>query len=271
MLMKNKETVALFGVIFFGFVFLSCQVNRNTDNEGGLSVNNSTDTSKRVLDDSSYIYGKFVDEKCNGLCSIVNRRTGNLTAQGIMVNGFKTGAWKYFNERGELYQVGQFYDDSLLFYLDKTDFELIERLVYSSGKVKVNIPKSWETMEKGKLFSAFKTGVDDFRPSLTMVQESLPEGGLDSFVKTSINELKRKYNDFDTVYNESILINQIKAIRIAYRFNANSNNIGAITTFYDAGSKVYILTGVASNQSSGFLKYKSLFEEISATFSTVNH
>lgn len=236
-------------LLFVGQLLLSC------NNSGGEVE--STDVSNKGD-------GVYTEKHDNG----------NVFVRGFLKKGLKEGVWKYYQKDGSLADVYLFSEDSLLFELDKDDF-IFSAKSLNKHNASIEIPIKWEVVqekESSLLLTANKLCGDSmiFCPNLTVVYESIQKSEIkfEEYIKKCINLLEQKFPYFKLVAAGDVSNEDHLGYQITYLMLIDNVKLGGITTWINNGSDVYIITGMASNEkNSEFLKYKSLFQEITSSFS----
>lgn len=259
---------------------LACN-NENNKTENSEMKENGNKPNKEIAKDSTYVEyyengsKKVIADTVNGKYhGLYNRfyMNGNIAESGIMINGFKSGVWKGYNEKGILVNVAEYYNDKLLFNLDKSNFSLLPKAIEQEG-IEINIPINWETKDgdtPNMLFVSQKKCDEAtvFCPNITLTKEKLKDDmNLGDYLQSSIELLNKQLSNFKPVAKGEVLINGLSAFQITYLMQVNGVKLGGITTWINSNDTIYIITGMAINETnSEFLKYKGLFQEITDTF-----
>lgn len=257
---------------------LSCQ---NDTKKSELEKNN-TEIPKQsiVMEDSTYVrYYKNGSRKI--IANIKNRKfhgkyiklyeNGKIAEIGVMVNGLKNGVWKHYNENATLIEVGQYYNDSLLYYLDKSDFSFLPQAI-EQEKINISMPLNWQIGHGDDpsilLVSQKKCETTIFCPNIILTKEILKKNmDFSNYLQISFELLQKRLPFFKPVAKGEITIDNLSAFQITYLMQVNGVKLGGITTWINNDSIIYIITGMANNESHGeFLKYKGLFKEITDSF-----
>ncbi len=255
------------------FCYVACQNEQNTKE--------NLESTKKNLSDSVYIdhYSngnkKIVttikDGKYHGKYSSFDEK-GTIQEEGLMIMGLKNGVWKYYNGNKNIKKVLQYYNDSLIFELDKSDFSLLNHTI-ENERIEIKIPSNWKT-ENGnapQILLISQKRCDNsivFCPNITFTKEELKEDmTFEDYLKFSFNLLQQKLPYFKAVAQGQIRIDGLSAFQLSYLTQVNGIKLGGLTTWINKGNKVYVLTAMAINEkNSEFLKYKGLFQEVASTF-----
>lgn len=186
---------------------------------------------------------------------------------GVKIKGKKNGLWKYYDSLGKIKSAKHFYNDSLVYNLDTSDFE------YRSKKVddvlQVEIPEKWTTIkdiQKPVLLALKKECEKDisFCPNLTITYElPINTSEIETYLKKNDDVLKSSLNNYKVLKKREYVFEGNTYFEKVYIGSSQGINIGGITTWIFSNERTYIITGLALNEKeNSFLKYEGLFKDI---------
>lgn len=189
--------------------------------------------------------------------------------KGSEIESKKNGVVVTYDEENvknpELYHEGEF-----VMSMDKNDLKVKEVYVFNKS-ITINIPHLWKMSTiKGKdnnVIGFSKNNIHGFNPTVTITYQKVDiEFG--RVIKNTFSKLEKSLNNFKLVAQGKLLIDKKKSFQITYLFRSNDVMMGGVTTWIEGEDNLgYIIHGYAENDGeSKFLKYKSIFQEISASF-----
>lgn len=224
-----------------------------------------------AIDNTSFkVIATKKDGKYHGQYALVDTK-GNIIESGIMIEGMKNGVWKYYNDEGSLKKVLQYYNDSVVFELDKSDFSLLSFNIDNDQFV-IDIPINWGTEVKrdSRILLISKKKCDSsyvFCPNMTITKETLNEDiELVNYLNASLNTLRQKMQNLKIVNKGEVIINGFPSYQLTYTAEFNNTKLGGLITWIRKDDDIYIITGMAMNENSAFLKYKGLYQEVALSF-----
>lgn len=244
-----------FGLSIFFYLFLGCS--------NGQEKHKTIDKVDMINESNKIKDGEWVERYDNG----------NISKSGFINNGAKNGIWKYFHTDGSLEKVHQYFNDTLLFVLDKNDF-LFSRQFSENKEIGINIPIRWEIQKDNSqtLLIARKQCIDStaFCPNITITKDILSDSNnidFENYVKSNIILLSERLPYFKPIAGGNIIIDTLPAYQLTYLMQVNGVKLGGITTWIYNGLDAYVITGMAINeQDSEFLRFKVVFQGVTSSF-----
>lgn len=186
---------------------------------------------------------------------------------GIKIKGKKNGLWKYYDSFGKIKSAKHFYNDSLVYNLDTSDFE------YHSKKIddvlQVEIPEKWTIIKdiQNPVLLALKKECEKdipFCPNLTITYESsINTSEIETYLNKSDDVLKSSLDNYKMLKKREYVFEGNTYFEKVYTGSSQGINIGGITTWIFSNKRTYIITGLALNEKgNSFLKYEGLFKDI---------
>lgn len=186
---------------------------------------------------------------------------------GVKIKGKKNGLWKYYDSFGKIKSVKHFYNDSLVYNLDTSDFE------YRSKKIddvlQVETPKKWTIIKdiQNPVLLALKKECEkdiSFCPNLTITYElPINTSEIETYLKKNDDVLKSSLDNYKVLKKREYVFEGNKYFEKVYTGSSQGVNIGGITTWVFNNKRTYIITGLALNEKeNSFLKYEGLFKDI---------
>lgn len=245
------------GIYLVTFVLLwSCSTEQNDNN-----INTG---------DNSSLKGEEIPLDTNGIKTF--HENGKVKEEGLLIDKKKIGLWKNYDENGNLINAFHFFNDSLIFELDKTelDFKSISiakhNIVFSISKNfnKVNI----DGMSENILFAAKKNCDKDlktFCPNLVVTVEN----NISYNLKDSINQLaervKSKFEKFKLINIEKVPSIE-NSFKITFIGRINNKKLGGVVLAFIKDKKLFNFSYVGGNEEKDeFLKQKDVVDEIIAS------
>lgn len=194
---------------------------------------------------------------------------GNIQQQGHMNVGRRTGVWKLFGEDGKLKNVNVYHNDKLLHNLDIQDFTFRQ---YKADKdtLSINLPASWTISNKKdwELIMCRRPGeVNERRPYISVVKDTSREAAsFEKYCSRRKEAIGMMYPPGKLVAERRFRIGNRDCYQVAFSYREGNSELGCVQTWIKMGNAIYSVAGVAGNDPAGdFLKFKGLFEEITAS------
>ncbi|MBI2967018.1 MAG: hypothetical protein HYY40_04300 [Bacteroidetes bacterium] len=238
--------------LLFGLILIHCSCrNRNDEQSIENSINQHIQTQGESLLKDYYTDGKIKTE-------------------GILINGKKNGVWKEYASNGKIEKVNYYYKDTLIHKLDPLDFDLETKIL--DDKSSILLPKHWNIQENYQqaLVIAIKPKVfkpEIFNPTINVVKMFIPDSfTIEKIVELNIEEIKQGVKEFKLKESVQVSKSTIPMIKALYFVDTGTQKLGAVSTYIQDKSTVYIITCLAQGNQLQFVKYKDLFEEIVLSF-----
>ena len=255
MLLNQNKILLLFCIT----LFISCDDSNNT-------VKNSDDIPVTIENKNGETdYKMEVDS--NSSIHVIDKKDGS-TEKGLLVQSKRNGVWKVFDKSKVLSNVYYYYNDSLLYVLDKNDYNFVRYNV--NGSLSILKPKNWEvypnTNNKQILASFQKpvtNNVNFFTPLINIQSDSLQKSNsFEDYVNHEVQSLNNN-STFKLMSIKEYGIGNYKATQATYIIIVNDIKLGVVTSWINKGKAIYIINCMASNENKGdFLHYKELFQDI---------
>ncbi|SNY99681.1 toxin-antitoxin system YwqK family antitoxin [Flagellimonas pacifica] len=186
---------------------------------------------------------------------------------GVKIKGKKNGLWKYYDSLGKIKSAKHFYNDSLVYNLDTSDFEYRSKII--DAVLQVEIPEKWTVIKDAQtpvLLALKKECEKDipFCPNLTITYESsINTSEIETYLKKNDDVLKSSLNNYKVLKKREYVFEDNTYFEKVYIGSSQGINIGGITTWIFSNKRTYIITGLALNEKeNSFLKYEGLFKDI---------
>lgn len=195
---------------------------------------------------------------------------GKYKSTGSMVDSSKFDLWKTYDENESINEAILYYNDSIVRILDKDDFSFQRRITI--GDKQIVIPAKWKTETFDTTSKIVLTArkncekIDKFCPTLVITKDALKNISFEEYIK-DILKVFESSSSLRVVEQSSISINSMDAYQIKYMSKKSDIVLGNIVTIIKARNTVYIIDAASLNENTGdFLKYSSIFEEITNSF-----
>lgn len=196
---------------------------------------------------------------------------GNVKSKGLIINGKKYGTWLYYNKNGEIDSAFQFENDSVIYILDKNDYNF--KSIKLFNKIIISIPQNWTSKSDSLVYTAYKwiNSADTNIPIVTISHEYL-HVDLQTYINECIKYLKMSYVDyFRIVFANDSVDNKYLKFQLAFVAKQSNMQVGGLIYWSVIDQQIYTIMCTAPNIHAGdFLMYRGVFESIADSFSVLN-
>lgn len=255
--------ISIINIILLVLLTFRCteEKNKQVETLNILAVDSNANSihHKLSLNDSSNI-------------SVIDHTDG-ITEKGILINGKRNGVWKKFSSSKTLESVSYYFNDSLLYELDKDDYNFVEYRINETAKI--SYPNKWKIIKSAGLIASFMKEQSkenkEFVPLINIQQDKISNSkSFSNYVNKEL-EVLRSNPTFKLIKLKEYGSDSLLTIQAVYIIIIQDIKLGVVTNWIKHKDKVYIINGMASNKNKGdFLHYKELFQDILFSFNVDN-